>query len=240
MQVADPGHVLGVALKNASAFVGALKSGGQRADHGAVRAMKLTITVEDVIDAIVEIARMAIGIDDVDRIESIRGILDVGAVAKGERHIDHDVAGLPGFAKIVREGVGRLEAGVEAAKEVIEPAAAVVFGREKVQIGIGDPRTIAGNIIGLGEPIGEVAWRARQAGIEAVFASMFGIDGQEAAVGAQPKRGSGMIIGSPVDRAIRCGSGDPTRDRRRRRQRRRSATGSRDPLATEPTRSVDP
>src|SRR5262245_53725560 len=112
MQVTEPGQALRVASKNACSFLGVRESIGQRADDRAVAAVQQAVAVEDVIDAVIEIARMAIGIDDVDRIKAIGGIFDVGAMAESQRYIDHDVAGLPGRAKIIRECVGWLKTGI--------------------------------------------------------------------------------------------------------------------------------
>ena len=90
--------------------------------------MKSAVTVEQVINPIVEVAGVAIGIKEVDRVTSVGSVFHVRPVAELQRHIDDDIAALPHCAAVVRKRIGRLEAGIKAAKEVIEPTAAVVFG----------------------------------------------------------------------------------------------------------------
>jgi hypothetical protein len=90
-----------------------------------------------VIEAVGEVPRVAFGVDEVDSALSVRGVLHVGAAPKGGRNVDHDAAGLPGLALVVRPGHGRLEAVVEAAEEVVDPAP---FAGESVQVRVRDAR----------------------------------------------------------------------------------------------------
>ena len=153
MQIAHPGDILCIPAKAPCSFVGAFEPTGERAERGAVRAVKLPLSIEDVIDAVVEVARMPVGVEEVNRIAAIRRILHVRAMPEREGDVDRHVAALSRRAAFVGRRKRRLEAGVESAKEVVEPTAALVFGGQEAKVGIRKGRLLAGNDLELGEPI---------------------------------------------------------------------------------------
>jgi hypothetical protein len=78
-------------------------------------------SVERVIQAIIEVARVPFRVQEVNRIHAVRLVVHVGAMPLGGGHVDEDAAAHPTFAEIVRVGVRRLETRIQPSIEIVDP-----------------------------------------------------------------------------------------------------------------------
>src|SRR2546425_4192684 len=100
--------------------------------------MQFSTSIENMIGAVVEIARMPLSVENVNGIGAVRNVLHVRAMTERGGNIDEDVARNPCLSQIVGIGVGRLKAVVEAPIEIVDSSLAVVFLTEVMKVRVGD------------------------------------------------------------------------------------------------------
>ena len=75
--------------------------------------MKLPAAVVDMINVVVEIARMSVCVQQMNRVLTVACVFDVRAVAKCNGYIDNNMTAVPSCPQIVRPCISRLEARIE-------------------------------------------------------------------------------------------------------------------------------
>jgi hypothetical protein len=71
LNIAHPRNVIRIALEDAGAFCRIFQALSQAADDRAIRVMQFAVSIRDVVSAVVEIARMALGVEDVNGVNAI-------------------------------------------------------------------------------------------------------------------------------------------------------------------------
>src|ERR1035437_2249090 len=129
-----PGDVVGVPGKDTGGLGGDNRAVGQRANGPAAAVAKLPGPIESVVNARVELHRVALSEGEMNRATAIVGVLDIGPLLSPCLEVDQQPARCPAFAQVVREHPGGLGDIIVAAEEVIDAACGDVFSTEQAQI----------------------------------------------------------------------------------------------------------
>src|SRR5438128_1285583 len=137
------------------------------------------------INAVVVVARMVFGGDEVDGVAVVGGVADIGpagaadfCVGVGIRFPEERVAAIgPSRAVIIRDAVVGVE--VNAAVEIVK---AVVFAAEAIYVGIGVASAHVERLLGL--PLGRVVAAHRHSPALKGCGVMLAVDGEESTIAA--------------------------------------------------------
>ena len=122
LQVAHPGHVVGIALKHLCQVPRVYVRLGRLAKLGTARPVREVdgaVTDERVIKTVVVVPRVIFGHHEVNRPHAVEGVLQIGAVSVGGP-VGHATAVVPGAPGVVGMHVIRLEP--DAAEKVHDAA----------------------------------------------------------------------------------------------------------------------
>ena len=197
VEIGGPSHGVRRPLEEPRAFVGRTQTLLQRTDYRAVGTVQLPVAVEHVIDAVVEVLRVAFGVGDVDGVGFVGAVFCVGTVAELERDVDDDATGLPRFAEVVGPRVGGLEGVVKSPVEVIDAA---LFAQVE-EVGIGDARLLAGDENPLRFPLRSAPFARGDPVVNLIARAVPGVGGQQLPVGPEEK-GGGVVVVRPLLRVL--------------------------------------
>src|SRR3954462_6528204 len=101
--------------------------------------MQRAVLVINVIEAVVEIARMGLSVKHMHGVGPVGCVDNIRAMSLSRGNADENAAAGPGGPKVIRIRVGRFEAVVQPAIEVID---ATLLGRELEEIRVGNLRRL--------------------------------------------------------------------------------------------------
>src|SRR5688572_4512064 len=122
MDVVGPGNVRGIASENPGGFRGSDWTRSQRLDNGAAAAVHVSVLVERVVDAVVEVARVGLGEEEVDSVTAVGSVLDVRPLLDIGGEVYQQAAGIPVLSEVVRPHPGGLECVIQTPKEIVDSA----------------------------------------------------------------------------------------------------------------------